>query len=242
MTISPNSDLACLKEGTLCLARRAWTFLALSTLGMVLSALAPFIQMRAGLPDDLMTSSAVMFVLVFPLELYFIPRLLIELDAQAGGNPLNAVTDWKVHFEARWARAFLAKMLLGLVAGVGLACLVLPGLLTILAFGWVPLRVLLLGESLGEAARGSLKTMTVAWRRMLLSASAIALIYLTLGLAVSYLVALVVPEPTLWQRIAHPALWAGNFVASLLSIWLSVCFLSLFRRLEQAPPVPNPEA
>ena len=232
MTISPKSDLTCLTEGTRCLIRRPWTALGLSTLGMLLSALAPFVQARAGLPDDLLGTSIVMFLFWCPLELFFIPRLLVELDAQAGGNPLNAVTDWKVRFEERWVRAFLAKLLLGVIAGIGLACLVLPGLLVVLAFGWVPLRVLLLGESLPEAAKGSLRTMAVAWRSMLFTGAAILSVYLTLDLLVSYLVAHFVPEPTLWQRIAHPALWADYFCASLLSIWVSLTFLSLFRRLK----------
>jgi hypothetical protein len=234
MRISPKSDLACLAEGTRFLARRPWTTLGLGLLGMALSALAPLIQMQSRLPDEPMVSSAVIFAAVFPLELYFIPRFLMETDAMAGGNPQNAAGEWKVHFEQRWLKAFLAKTLLAVGAGLGFV-LILPGLVVLLAFGWVPLRVLLKGEPLLEAAKGSLRIMAVAWRRMVFTTLALGLVYLTLGMTVAMLVGFVVPEPTLRQRMLHPALWAGNFVASILSLWLSACFLAFFRRLDQAP-------
>ena len=234
MTNSAESDLDCLAEGARCLLRLPWATLGLATLGMLLAALAPLIQLRAGLPgNDPMVTSTVIFVAVFPLELYFIPRFLMELDAQKVGNPLNALTDWKVRFEERWAKSFLAKLLLGVAAGMGLACLLLPGILVLLAFGWVPLRVLLRGESLLEAARGSLRTMAVAWRRMLFIASALIVVYLTLGLLVGFAQDCVLPDPTLRQRMLHPAIYLGNFIASLLSVWLSASFLALFQRLER---------
>jgi len=171
---------------------------------------------------------------VVPLELYFIPRFLMEVDAEAGGNPLNAAGDWKVRFEERWLRAFLAKVLLGLAVGVGMSLMLVPGLLVLLAFGWVPLRVLLKGEPLQVAAKASLRMMTLHWRRMVLATSAMAVVYLLAAMAVAVAVAHFIPEPTLHQRITHPALWVANFLSSLLSLWLSVCFLSLFRRLEAA--------
>ena len=206
--------------------------LAVGTLGMVLSALAPWIQFRAGLPDDLVTASALICATVLPLEMYFIPRLLMEVDAEAGGNPLNAAGEWKVRFEERWLRAFAAKALLGVAVGIGVSLFIIPGIVVLLAFGWVPLRILLKGETLANAARASLKTASLHWRRMIFAASAMGTVYLLVAMAVAVTVAHFVPEPTLAQRITHPALWLANFASSILSLWLSACLLSLFRRLE----------
>jgi hypothetical protein len=234
MTTLANSDLTCLAEGTRFLVRRPSNVLILGVLGMGLSVLAPWIQLRSGLPDDLITASALICAAVVPLELYFIPRFLMAVDAEAGGNPLNAAGDWKVRFEERWLRAFLSKALLGLAVGIGMSFLLLPGLLVLLAFGWVPLRVLLKGEPLLVAAKGSLRMMTLHWRRTVLTTSAMAVVYLLAALSVAFAVAHFIPEPTLAQRITHPALWIANFLSSLLSLWLSSCFLALFRRLEAA--------
>jgi len=234
MTTLANSDLTCLADGTRFLVRRPLHVLMLGTLGMALSILAPWIQLRAGLPDDLITASALIAATVLPLELYFIPRFLMEVDAEAGGNPLNAAGAWKVRFEERWLRAFLAKALLGLAVGLGMSFLLLPGLMVLLAFGWVPLRVLLKGEALQVAAKGSLRMMTLYWRRAVLTTSAMVVVYLIAAMAVAMAVGHFLPDPTLAQRITHPALWLANFLSSLLSLWLSACFLALFRRLEAA--------
>lgn len=243
MTISPNSDLACLAEGTRFLARRPGAALGLAGLGMALAALAPLIQMRAGLPNDLTVSSAVLGAVILPLELYFMPRFLMEADAAAGGNPLNIVSEWQARFEERWLRAFIAKVLLGTAAFLGVLSLLLPGLIVLLAFGWVPMRVLLKGETLLQAAKGSLRMMATSWRRTLLGGLFLALIYLTLEMLMGFLVGLVVPEPTLRQRMVHPILWLSNFIASFLSLWLGACFLALFRRLDPSPvPAPPDEA
>ena len=64
-------------------------------------------------------------------------------------------------------------MLLGLAFGVGFLLLLVPGLLVLMAFGWVPLRILLRGESLAQAARGSFQMMGRTWRRALLTVSAL---------------------------------------------------------------------
>ena len=232
MTTLATSDLHSLPEGTRFLARHPSAVLAMGVLGMGLSALAPWIQLRAGLPDDLVTASALICATVLPLEMYFIPRLLMEVDAEAGGNPLNAAGEWKVRFEERWLRAFAAKALLGVAVGLGVSLFIVPGLLVLMAFGWVPLRVLLKGETLANAARGSLRTASLHWRRMLLAACAMGTVSLLVAMAVAVTVAHFVPEPTLRQRITHPALWLAKFASSVLSLWLSACLLALFRRLE----------
>lgn len=233
MAISPKSDLNCLPEATRFLTRRPGTVLLLGILGMGLSALAPWIQIRAGLPDDLLTSSALVCAAVVPLELFFIPRFLMAVDAEAGGNPLNAAGAWKVRFEERWLRAFAAKALLGVMVGIGLKLYVLPGLLVLLAYGWAPLRVLLNGETLLAATKGSVAMMVRAWRRTVLASCALFLVYLLAAMTVAVLVAHFVAEPTLRQRLTHPAMWLANFASSVLSLWLSCGFLALYRRIER---------
>ena len=237
MTTSPKSDLASLKEGTGYLVRRPLAVLGIATLGMFLAAL---LQVRAGLPDEPLVDTALTFASLLPLELYFIPRFLIAADALAGQNPLNPPDQWRLRFEERWLRAFWGKAMLALATGVGLSLFIFPGVMGLMAFGWVPLRILLRGESLAQAARGSVQMMARAWRRVILATSAMAMIYLSCIVILSYLVGLSVQEPTARIRMTHPLIWVGNFFGSLLSVWLSACLLALFRRLETAPPTAGP--
>jgi len=240
MTTSPKSDLASLKEGTGYLVRRPLAVLGIATLGMFLAALAALLQVRAGLPDEPLVDTALTFASLLPLELYFIPRFLIAADALAGQNPLNPPDQWRLRFEERWLRAFWGKAMLALATGVGLSLFIFPGVMVLMAFGWVPLRILLRGESLAQAARGSVQMMARAWRRVILATSAMAMIYLSCIVILSYLVGLSVQEPTARIRMTHPLIWVGNFFGSLLSVWLSACLLALFRRLEMAPPAAGP--
>jgi hypothetical protein len=234
MTTSPKSDLASLKEGTRYLARRPAVTLGIAALGMALFALAALLQRSSGLPDEPQVEQLLTFAALLPLELYFIPRFLIAADAQEGENPLNAPADWKIHFEERWLRAFWGKILLSFATGLGIILFVAPGLLVLMAFGWMPLRILLRGESVAQAARGSLQTMRHAWQRVILTTSAMAFVYLSASYLLSVLVEHFVPDPTPMARLTHPVLWAGNFFVSLLSLWLSACLLALFRRVETA--------
>jgi hypothetical protein len=234
MTTSSKTDLASLLEGTRFLTRRPGATLGIAALGMLLAALAALLQIHAGLPEVPLVDGALTFAALVPLELYFIPRFLMATDAQAGQNPLNLPAEWKLRFEERWLRAFWAKALLALATGIGLSAFIFPGLLVLLAFGWMPLRILLRGESIAQAARGSVQMMARTWRRAVLATSAMAVVYLACILALSFLVGLKVEDPTARVRLAQPVIWAGNFVGSLLSLWLSSCLLALFRRLD--PP------
>ena len=199
----------------------------------------PLLQLHAGLPDDAAVDAILTFVGLLPLELYFIPRFLICADAQSGQNPHNPPGEWRQRFEERWLRAFWGKALLALAVGIGLSLAIIPGILVLAAFGWTPLRILLRGESLVQAAKGSYRMMVRAWQRVLLSVCAMGAIYLTLIMVLSSLVELGVPDPTPQVRLTHPLIWAGNFLGSLLSLWLSACLLALYQRVEGAAALQN---
>jgi hypothetical protein len=237
MTTSAKTDLASLKEGTLLLFRRPWPSLGIAAFGMLLAALAPLLQLYAGLPDEPGVDMLLTFVLLLPLDLYFIPRFLIAADALDGQDPLNPPVDWRRRFEERWLRACVGKALLAVTIMLGLVLAILPGLLVWLAFGWTPLRILLRGESLVQAARGSYQMMVRAWQRILLSFTAIMAIYLTVFLALNMVVDLAVPDPTIQVRLTHPLIWAGDFLGGLLNLWVSTCLLALYRRVEGIPPL-----
>ena len=171
------------------------------------------------------------------------PRFLAEADAGAGAasqNPPGSGSGTSMPLAAGHGGPVPALRRVGL----GLLCLVLPGLLALFAFGWAPLRVLLRGETLADAARGSLRMMVRSWRRVL--PVALGWPWSTSGTCSSSSLALagLGAEPTPWQRLTHPGLWAGNFIGTLLNVWSSVCFLALFRRVEAgaeaAPPGPGP--
>jgi hypothetical protein len=238
MTTSPKTDLASLREGTRYLTRRPAASLGIAALGTALAALSPLLQLNLGLPDDQWSDMALTFVALLPLELYFIPRFLIAADAQTGDNPLNLPGDWRARFEERWLRAFWAKAMVALAACVGLSLAIIPGVLVLLAFGWAPMRVLLRGEPLLQAAKGSYQMMIRAWQRILLTTSVLAAIYLSANVILSWGLQFWLPEPVSAEvRLGHPLMWIGNFLGSLLSLWLSTCLLALYRRVEGAAPL-----
>jgi hypothetical protein len=61
------------------------------------------------------------------------------------------------------------------------------------------------------------------------------MVYLSAIVILSFLVGLFVEDPTAGVRLTHPAIWAGNFMGSLLSLWLSACLLALYHRVESVP-------
>ena len=238
MTTSPKTDLASIREGTRYLTRRPGASLGIAALGMALAALSPLLQLNLGLPDDPWSDMALTFVSLLPLELYFIPRFLIAADAESGDNPLNLPGEWRTRFEERWLRAFGAKVLVALAACVGLSLAIVPGILVMLAFGWAPLRVLVRGEPMLQAAKGSYQMMVRSWRRIVLATSAMAVLYLSANIFLSWLLAVWLPDPvTAEARLAHPLVWIGNFLGCLLSLWLSTCLLALYRRVDRAAPL-----
>ena len=238
MRASPFTDL---RRGTEFLWQRPLWSLALAGLGTLLSALAPLLQIRSKLPDIPVVILGLTFAATLPLDLYFIPRFLLAVDAETLDHPRNPRLDWRVLFESRWLRAFGTRLLLYLIVFAGATCFILPGLVALVLFGWAPWRVLLRGESIQEAMKGSAAVMTRRWPPVVYSVTLLT----TLCFLVSALVTLGLthglPEPTPWQRLTHPAIWAANFVNLLLGLWLNAAFLSLYHRIESSESAKDPE-
>jgi hypothetical protein len=241
MSMTSKSDLATFAEGTRFLVRRPIAVLGLAALGMGLAALSPLLQIKAGLPDNLLVQAALTLVILLPQTLYLIPRFMMEADASAGDRPENPHAGWALAFEERWLRSAAAMALLLLATVIGLQ-LIIPGCLVFFVFGWTPLRVLLRGETLVQAARGSLQMTIRAWPRIL--KVALALLMVNLGVIVlGY--ALISPlglEPTSWVRLTSPRMWLQNFLSMLFNLWLSATILALFRRVELDPAKTPPAA
>lgn len=238
---SPLSDLRPLSGGAGFLWRHPIQTLGLALLTVVLSLLGPVLQIWAPLPDDPMISMTLALVAMIPLELYFMPRFILALDAEALDHPQNPRDDWKVTFEARWLAASAAKALLYLSVGAAATCLLFPGLIILAIFGWAPWRVLLRGESLKVAAKASATLMARLWPRVLLLFSVILTVYLSALLGALWFQTRFVPDPiTPWIRLTHPAVWAIDFGGGLLNLWLSATCLALYHRLERYSLVPDP--
>lgn len=214
------------------LRRHPALVLGIAALAAGLSALGPLFQIKLGLPADPMTELALRGVSILPLELYFVPRLLAQLDAESLNRTENPEAQWRTVFEERWLQAFGARMLLYLVCGIGLAMVVIPGLVILALFGWAPLRVLLRGESIVQSLRGSMALMAKAWPQVLRGVSAILALYLLLLLGLGWGLQHVIPEPTPWQRLTHPLLYAVQAISGLLELYLSACFLALYHAVE----------
>ncbi len=237
MTKSPAPDMACFPEGLRLLARRPQVTLALAALGAVLGALPPVLQILAGLPDRDIVHGALAFVGLFPLEMYFVPRFLVEADAWMGGQEPEG--GWQARFDARWVPAMVCRLVLYAAIALGMAAFLLPGIFVLTAFGWAPLRVLLRGERLGDAARGSLALMVRAWRRVIPVILAVAAIFMAYLLVGSLALGSKGGEPTAWIRLTHPGIWAVNFLGTLVNLYTSAVLLALFRKLEVPDPVPG---
>lgn len=209
----------------------ALTF-GIAALAALLSALGPLLQIRLGLPGDPITELALRGVCVLPLELYFVPRLMAQLDAEALNHSENPEAQWQERFEDRWLKAFGARILLYLLCGIGLAMFVVPGVVVLALFGWAPLRVLLRGESLLQALRGSLALMVKTWPQVLRGASAILASYLLLLIAIGWGLQHLLPDPTPWQRLTHPLIWGVQTFSGLMELFLSTCFLALYHAVE----------
>lgn len=216
------------------LRRHPMEALVLCIAGTLLATLAPALQILARLPDRPEVLMLLALVAKIPLEMYAFPRFIARADAEAVNHPSNPERGWQATFEARWLGAFLAKIGLYLAVAGGIALLVLPGLLVWAIFGWTPLRVLLRGERLPEALGASARIMGQAWTKVVPLAGLLMALYLLAALGLGLLLALVVPEPTVWQRLTHPLLWAAQAAGTALDLGLTLAFLALHQRVEPA--------
>lgn len=233
MRASSLSDLLPLVRGTGFLWRHPLQILGLALLTVVLSFLGPVLQLWAPVPDTPAVSITLAVVAMVPLELFFMPRFILALDAEVLDHPKNLQGDWKTTFEARWLMASAAKALLYLSVGAAATCLLFPGLILLAIFGWAPWRVLLRGDTLKAAARASATLMVRFWPRVLLPFSMILGIYLSALLGALWFQTHFVPDPvTPWIRLTHPAVWVIDFGGALLNLWISCTCLAVYHRLE----------
>jgi hypothetical protein len=208
-----------------------WT-LALLALGLLLDALAPWIQIRAGLPDHLLASQSLMGATTLPLTLYALPRFVLFLDAEALDSPLNPRSKWQDTFELRWLRLLGAKVLVSTGVLIGLFALVIPGLMLLAAFGWAPTLVLTRGFTLKKALQGSLRIMAQHAPKVIFSFLGIFLVVLLVSLGATALLPMAEKDLTPLFRLRSPHVWAMNALGTLSTIWLSAALLALFHRVE----------
>lgn len=214
------------------LRRHALEVAVLGVLGALLGTLAPLLQILAHLPEEPAVVLSLTLACKLPLEGYLFPRFLARADAETCGDPRNPPEGWKAAFEGRWLRAFGARVVLYLVATGGFALMVIPGLVLLAVFGWMPMRVLLRGEGLLSGARSSLALMARSWRVVLRCALTLALLYGALALALGLGLERLLPDPSAWMRLTHPAYWAGQALGSLLDLVLSLGLLALYQAVE----------
>ena len=234
MRLSPLSDLSPLAKGIAFLWRHPWWTLGLSLLTVLLSSLGPILQIWTPVPGDPTASMVLGVACLVPLELYFLPRFLLFLDAETLNPAQNPLEGWKGTFEVRWMRAFAAKLCLYLSVFAGAACLVVPGLVILAFFGWTPWRVLLRGDALKEGAKASARLMVRLWPRVLLPVCGMLAVYtLVLMGAMRFEDAFVPESLTPWIRLTRPAVWAIDLAGSLLNLWISTTSLAVYHHLER---------
>jgi hypothetical protein len=237
MPVQPFTDLR--RAAECCLRQPLWS-LGLALLFALLAVFAPWLQLRTGLPDTPMITVILLQVAMLPLELYFIPRFLAATDARVLNEPRNPENTWKQAFEERWLRTLGARLLLAALFAVGFICFILPGLVVITLFGWAPMRVLLRGESIQDAFKGSARLMIQLWPKVLLTLAVFIACSLSLELLLDGTLIRSLQTATLWQRVTHPAIWTDNFLLGIRNVWLNAAFLALYQRMEAEPAPPPP--
>lgn len=232
MPVSPTPPFGLLQEAAATLRRHPWTALSVALASALLSALGPLLQLRLGLPDTLEVNAALGAMSAVPLELWLLPRILLQCDAEALDHPLNPRAGWQARFEARWGLAVATRLGFYALVFTGALFFLLPGLLVLFLFGWAPLRVLLRGGRMSEAFRWSRELMRGSWLPATLGAVQLCAAYL-LGLSLlGFLLGLRVSDPTPEDRLLRPLLWLGQAIAGVLNLGFSLGFLALFQRLE----------
>jgi hypothetical protein len=250
------SHLGALREGLVLLRRYPAQALALAVLAMGLAQLGPALELAAGVGPNPLFQTIFGFVGLLPLEMYFIPRLQAQLDAESLNTPLNPLGSWGPAFDGRWLPAFLARLGIGLVLGlgmitglgialglglpisVGLMLILLPTIVVMTLIGWAPMRMLLRGDAFLPALKWSQAAMARHWPRIIQAVLAmllVVMVYLGLvGWVMNFFIPATDPEKVLPAalRLKHPAFWFFNLTGGLLNLWLSCSLLALYQRLE----------
>jgi hypothetical protein len=189
-------------------------------------------MVRGGLGANPAIESLLYFVALLPLDLYFLPRLALRLDAETLGHSRNPADGWREAFEVRWLRAFGTKVLLGIAAGLGILVFILPGLVVLFCFGWAPTRVLLRGESLREACLGSLGLMRRLWPLAVSRVLLVLLVGMTLSGSLQYAIETFHPLASPREELQSPLFWGAQFLGSMVSVWTATTLLALYQKLE----------
>ncbi|GLH72579.1 hypothetical protein GETHLI_10810 [Geothrix limicola] len=232
------SHLGALREGFTLLRRHPVLALALALLAMGLAQLGPALELAAGAGPNPLLQPILGFAGLLPLEMYFIPRLQAQLDAEGLNAPSNPAQQWHETFDGRWLRTFLARLGLSIAIGLGILVFVVPGVLIMTVFGWAPLRMLLRGDGLLPALKWSQAAMARHWPRIVQAVLAMMLVGLVYLFGVTWAVGHFLPTldpdqiPPAMLRLKHPAFWISNLTTGLLNLWFSCTLLALYQRLE----------
>ncbi len=239
------SHLAALLDGLRLMRRHPLLSLGLAVLAMLLAQLGPALELAAKAGPNPLLQPIFGFAGLLPLEMYFIPRLQAQLDAETLNLPGNPQSTWQTVFDARWLPTFLARLGLSVAIGLGLVCFLIPGVVILTLFGWAPLRMLLRGDSLLPALKWSQSAMARHWPRIVQAVLAMMLVALAYQVAASWMLDHLLPAtdpdlgPGALLRLRHPGFWVFNLTGGALNLWLSCALLSLYQRLEAAvQPVP----
>lgn len=234
------SHLGALREGIALLRRQPGLFAGLAVLAMVLAQLGPALELAAGAGPSLLLQPLFGFVGLLPLEMYFIPRLQAQLDAEVLDRPGNPRAGWQAHFDARWLPTFLTRLALSMATGVGLLLFLVPGIVLLTLFGWAPLRMLLRGDGTLAALKWSQAAMARHWPRIVQAVLAMMLVAAIYQVGASWVLERLLPAsdpelgPGALLRLKHPAFWVFNLLGGVVNLWLSCALLALYHRLETA--------
>lgn len=238
MQTPSTSHLGALREGIALLRKHPLLSLGLALLAMLLAQLGPALEMAAGGGSNPLLQPIFGFAGLLPLEVYFLPRLQAQLDAETLNQPMNPLATWRQAFEGRWLPTFLARLGISMVIGFGLLLFLVPGIVVVTLFGWAPMRMLLRGEAFLPALKWSQAAMARHWPRIVQAVLAmlmVGLVYLgLLGWAMNHFLPTTDPDqiPAAILRFKHPAFWCFSFTSGLLNLWVSTSLLALFQRLE----------
>ena len=234
------SPFGILSEGFVLLRQHLVQAVGLALLAMILAQLGPALELAAGVGPNLLLQPIFGFAGLLPIEMYFLPRLQAQLDAEVLDAPGNPLSDWRALFDRRWLPTFLLRIGLSIAIGLGLLMFIIPGIVVMTLFGWAPLRMLLRGDTLAASLRWSQAAMARHWPRIVQAVLALMLVAMVYQVAASWAMDRLLPAapadlgPNALVRLRHPAFWIFNLLGGALNLWLSCALLALYHRLEAA--------